>query len=205
MTQIFMADGTVVPVTVVQAGPCVVVQRKTAEKDGYEAVQLGLVERAAGPRARTSRGRGHFEKAGVAPMRTLMEFRADEGDELEARRQGALRHLQAEQDHVDVIGTSQGQGLQGRHGAPQLPRRRGDARLDVPPGARLDRAVGVPVARLPGHALAGRLGGRQSPPRTSGRPGRRREEPPLHRAAPVPGARNAIVKIVRSSFAKKKA
>ena len=68
MTQIFTSDGTVVPVTVVAAGPCLVVQRKTADKDGYDAVQIGLVE--ARPARRANRARkGHADRAGVAPMR----------------------------------------------------------------------------------------------------------------------------------------
>src|SRR5437660_11190070 len=81
MTQVFAEDGAAVPVTVVQAGPCLVVQKKTAEKDGYEAVQIGLVESRPDRRAnRASRGR--FEKASVAPMRTLAEFEVDAGDEV---------------------------------------------------------------------------------------------------------------------------
>jgi large subunit ribosomal protein L3 len=81
MTQIFTAEGTVVPVTVVQAGPCLVIQKKTAEKDGYDALQIGFV--GSRPERRANKAaRGRFERAGVAPMRTLMEVRADEGDEL---------------------------------------------------------------------------------------------------------------------------
>ena len=80
MTQVFEADGTAVPVTVVQAGPCLVVQKKSTDRDGYEAVQIGLVEsrpdRNANQAART-----RFEKAGVAPMRTLAAVRFDAGDE----------------------------------------------------------------------------------------------------------------------------
>ncbi len=66
MTQVFEADGTVVPVTVVEAGPCLVVQRKTKDSDGYDALQLGLVGRVS-PRRLTSSAKGHFEKAGVPP------------------------------------------------------------------------------------------------------------------------------------------
>ena len=79
MTQIFEDDGTAVPVTLVQAGPCVVVQRKTDETDGYEAVQLGLVETRVKnvnqPRL------GHFKKAGVQPVRRLFEYRVAADDE----------------------------------------------------------------------------------------------------------------------------
>src|SRR2546430_14220984 len=73
MTQVFADDGALVPVTVIQAGPCLVVQKKTAEKDGYDAVQLGLVEKFSSRRI-TGAQRGHFEKAGAPPVRTLAEF-----------------------------------------------------------------------------------------------------------------------------------
>src|ERR1035437_6684977 len=76
MTQVFEADGTVVPVTVVEAGPCLVVQRKTKDNDGYDAVQLGLVGRIS-PRQLTKAARGHFEKAGVPPARAVGEVQCD--------------------------------------------------------------------------------------------------------------------------------
>ncbi|MGZ6989084.1 MAG: large ribosomal subunit protein uL3, partial [Thermoanaerobaculia bacterium] len=76
MTQVFEADGTVVPVTVVEAGPCLVVQRKTKDNDGYDALQLGLVGRVS-PRRLTAPAKGHFEKAGVPPTKTLGEVRCD--------------------------------------------------------------------------------------------------------------------------------
>ena len=83
MTQVFDEEGRIVPVTVVEAGPCLVVQRKTQATDGYEAVQLGLVE-ARPPRKVTQPRAGHFAKAGVAPMRRLMEFPISAGDEAKA-------------------------------------------------------------------------------------------------------------------------
>src|SRR5450759_1075842 len=76
MTQVFEADGTIVPVTVVEAGPCLVVQRKTKDNDGYDALQLGLVGRVS-PRRLTAPAKGHFEKAGVPPTKTLGEVRCD--------------------------------------------------------------------------------------------------------------------------------
>src|SRR5437667_2831403 len=81
MTQIFAADGTATPVTVVKAGPCVVVQRKTAAgKDRYEAVQLGFVD-DKGPKKVNKPMKGHFEKAGVPPTRILKEVRLQDGEE----------------------------------------------------------------------------------------------------------------------------
>jgi large subunit ribosomal protein L3 len=117
MTQIFADDGQAHPVTVIQAGPCLVVQRKTAGKDGYEAVQLGLVEER--PSRRVSKPQiGHFEKAGVAPMRRLVEFDVDSADEAKAGDQVKVDIFSVD-DFVDVVGTSKGKGFQGvikRHG-----------------------------------------------------------------------------------------
>ncbi len=117
MTQIFDDDGTVVPVTVVKAGPCLVVQRKTGETDGYEAVQVGLVEQKP-LRGVTSPMRGHFAKAGVAPMRRLVEFGVAAEDEAKAGDEVKATIFEVD-DYVDVVGTSKGKGFQGvirRHG-----------------------------------------------------------------------------------------
>ena len=73
MTQVFAEDGALVPVTVILAGPCLVVQKKTTAKDGYDAVQIGLVEKFSSRRINGAL-RGHFEKAGIQPVRTLCEF-----------------------------------------------------------------------------------------------------------------------------------
>jgi large subunit ribosomal protein L3 len=117
MTQLFAEDGTFTPVTVIEAGPCVVVQRKTADRDGYDAVQLGLVDPAAAKRANKPK-RGHHEKAGVPPTRILREFRLQEGAELNPG-DPVLVDIFQDVAKVDVIGTSKGKGFQGvikRHG-----------------------------------------------------------------------------------------
>src|SRR5688572_18216337 len=111
MTQLFEADGVVSPATVVKAGPCVVVQTKGAQRDGYEAVQLGLVEdrpaRVNKPQA------GHFSKAGVPPTRVRREIPvAPGGDAVKAGDQ-VLASVFAAGDRVDVIGISRGKGFQG--------------------------------------------------------------------------------------------
>src|SRR5512132_4275703 len=111
MTQIFATDGTLVPVTVVEAGPCLVVQKKTADKDGYDAVQIGLVEARPDRRANRSR-KGHFDRAGVAPMRNVAEVALDGDDELKPGDK-VLCDTFKEKDHVDVIGVSQGKGFAG--------------------------------------------------------------------------------------------
>jgi large subunit ribosomal protein L3 len=115
MTQIYVEDGTAIPVTVIQAGPCLVVQRKTAETDGYEAVQIGLVEEK--PAKVNQPQGGHFKKAGVAPVRRVEEFRGDSGD-LKAGDE-VKASIFEEKEWVDIVGTSKGKGFQGvmkRHG-----------------------------------------------------------------------------------------
>ncbi len=110
MTQIFDANGKVVPVTVIEAGPCTVVQKKTIESDGYQAVQLGFGEVPAKKVSKPAKG--HFDKADVAPKKTLREFRLSDisgmkvGDILKA-------DLFAEGDRIDVVGTSKGKGYAG--------------------------------------------------------------------------------------------
>jgi large subunit ribosomal protein L3 len=111
MTQVFAPDGTVRPVTVLKAGPCVVVQAKNVQGDGYEAVQLGLVEERP---ARPNRPRaGHFKKAAVPPTRVLREVTVKPGgDPLKAGDQ-VLATIFSAGERVDVIGTSKGRGFQG--------------------------------------------------------------------------------------------
>ena len=115
MTSIFDADGRNIPCTVIEAGPCVVTQVRTAEKDGYEAVQLGFDEKKE--KNTTAALKGHFSKANTTPKRKLVEFKTfvDEkslGDTVTVE-------IFAEGDFVDVVGTSKGKGFQGvvkRHG-----------------------------------------------------------------------------------------
>lgn len=118
MTQIFAPDGTVTSVTVIKAGPCVVVQRKTASTDGYEAVQLGLVEEKA-PRNTNKPMAGHFKKANLPPTRVLREFRLEAGADSANVGDQVLASAFAANDKVDIIGTSKGRGFAGfvkRHG-----------------------------------------------------------------------------------------
>ena len=110
MTQIFDEKGNVVPVTVIEAGPCVVVQKKTVENDGYAAVQLGFGEISL--KGVNKPLKGHFAKADVAPKRTLREFRLENCDALNV---GDIikADIFAAGDHVDVVGTSKGKGYAG--------------------------------------------------------------------------------------------
>ena len=115
MTSVFGADGKNIPCTVIEAGPCVVTQLKTVEKDGYEAVQVGFKQKSE---KHTNKAEaGHFKAAGVNPMRYLAEFNGYDqelklGDEINVS-------IFEEGTYVDVVGTSKGKGFQGvvkRHG-----------------------------------------------------------------------------------------
>jgi len=117
MTQLFSDDGVVQPATVIKAGPCVVVQAKTTARDGYEAVQLGLIEDTK-PRV-TKAVAGTYKKAKVSPTRIRREVAMDSSDESPKPGDQVLVSIFESGDRVDVIGTSRGKGFQGvmkRHG-----------------------------------------------------------------------------------------
>ena len=115
MTSVFSADGKNVPCTVIEVGPCVVTQIKTVEVDGYEAVQVGFEDKKE--KHTNKPEMGHFKKAGVTPKRHLAEFK---GFETEYKLGDVISiDLFAEDDFIDVVGTSKGKGYQGvvkRHG-----------------------------------------------------------------------------------------
>jgi len=202
MTQFFREDGTVEPVTVIQAGPCVVVQAKTAARDGYEAAQLGLVEerpaRVGKPIA------GHYKKAGVPPTRIRREVGlAPGGDPLKAGDQ-VLVSLFADGDRVDVIGTSRGLGFQGvmkRHHF------RGGAATH---GSMFHRAPGsigassYPSRVVKGMRAAGRMGGERVTTRNLRVAKVDAENNLLLLRGAIPGAAGGYV-IVRKAVAAKRA
>jgi large subunit ribosomal protein L3 len=111
MTQVFQTDGTVVPATVIKAGPCVVVQAKSAQRDGYEAIQLGLVDETA-PKANKPTV-GHFQKANVPATRIRREVKVAAGGEALKEGDQVLASIFSAGDRVDVIATSRGKGFQG--------------------------------------------------------------------------------------------
>ena len=153
MTQIFDADGRIIPCTVIEAGPCVVSQVKTVEKDGYGAVQMAFDPIKA---ARASKPlKGHMKKAGLEPYRELKEFKLEdselkEGDTVKA-------DVFAEGDMVDVTGVSKGKGYQGvikRHGAHRTPESHGGGpvhRHQGSMGANSDPSRVFPGKIMPGH------------------------------------------------------
>ncbi|MDH3522727.1 MAG: 50S ribosomal protein L3 [Acidobacteriota bacterium] len=160
MTQIFTEDGTAVPVTVIVAGPCLVVQRKTAGREGYDAVQLGLVEERP-PKHVNQPASGHFKAAGVQPLKRLNEFRVESeaawkaGDEVKCS-------LFAVDDYVDVVATSKGKGFQG------VIRRHGHAGGKATHGSMFHRAPGSighssdPSRVFPGTKMPGQTGGKRT-------------------------------------------
>ena len=155
MTQIFAEDGRVVPVTVVKAGPCVIVQKKTVETDGYNAVQLGFgtikEKNVNKPK------KGHFAKVKAAPVRYLREFRTDEAAELEAGTEVKVDVFEAG-EKVDVSGISKGKGFLGviaRWGQHRGPMSHG-SRYHRRPGSM--GACASPAKVMKGKRLPGRGG-----------------------------------------------
>ena len=164
MTQVFRPDGQVVPVTLLKAGPCMVVQRKTPATDGYDAVQLGLVEFIK-PKRINKPSTGHLKKAGVEGAKFLREFRLDTGNgfgsgDMKAGDQVLVSDFKLN-EKVDVIGVSKGRGFAGvvkRHHF-----RGGEATR----GSMFHRAPGsigassFPSRVLPGMRMGGHMGNEQ--------------------------------------------
>jgi large subunit ribosomal protein L3 len=154
MTQVFTEEGRALPVTVIAAGPCRVVQVKTVDRDGYAAVQLGY-----GARRRSSKGlEGHFKKADLKPTRHLVELRTDDGESYE-QGQEVKADVFAPGDRIDVIGVSKGKGFAGvmkRHGFSGLSASHGTERKHRSPGAI--GACATPSRVFRGTRMAGHMG-----------------------------------------------
>lgn len=158
MSQVFAADGAVVPVTVIKTGPCIVVQKKVQEKDGYDALQIGLVEFVRTGRIGKPRT-GHFKKAGVPPCRILREFASSGTDDsLKVGDQILVGQVFQTNDKVDVIGTSKGKGFAG------MVKRHHFGGGSASHGSMFHRAPGsigasaFPSRVLPGMRAAGHMG-----------------------------------------------
>jgi len=202
MTQVFAADGTVTPATVVKAGPCVVLQAKNAQSDGYEAVQIGLVEEK--PAKVNKALGGHYKKAGnVPPTRVRRELKVVAGGEaLKAGDQVLVGGVFKDGERVDVIGISRGKGFQGvmkRHNF------RGGAATH---GSMFHRAPGsigassFPSRVVKGMRAAGRMGGDQVTTRNLKVVAVDAENNLLIVHGAVPGAPGNYV-VVRKAIAKK--
>ncbi len=148
MTQVFSDNGLLIPVTVLEAGPCVVVQKKTVDNDGYDAIQVGFGDVKAKKLIKPKKG--HFDKAGVEARKVLKELRLDDissyevGSEIKA-------DVFAAGDKVDVTGTSKGKGYQGPI------KRHGQSRGPMAHGSKFHRAVGsLSSATTPGKVKKGK-------------------------------------------------
>jgi len=158
MTQVFADDGNHVPVTVIEAGPCTVVEIRTTATHGYDALQLGFGAKKKGVSKPVA---GHFKKANVAPTRELREVRLEKGEMLQGYEVGGTvtAELFKPGDLVDVIGVSKGKGFQGGV------KRYGWSGGDATHGSMFHRAPGSigassdPSRVWPGHHLPGRMGG----------------------------------------------
>jgi large subunit ribosomal protein L3 len=156
MTQVFDENNRIVPVTVVQAGPCVVTQVRTQEGDGYTAVQLAFG--AIDPRKVTKPVTGHFAKAGVTPRRHLVELRTVDAGEYEVGQELGAEVFEAG-SKVDIVGTTKGKGTAGvmkRHGFKGLGSSHGTQRKHRSPGSI--GACATPGRVFKGVRMAGRMG-----------------------------------------------
>ena len=200
MTQVFETDGTVVPATVIKAGPCVVVQSKSAQTDGYEAVQLGLVDGA--PDKANKPTAGHFKKAGAPPTRVRREVKIKPGgDALKAGDQ-VLVNIFTAGDRVDVVATSRGRGFQG------VMKRHHFSGGAATHGSMFHRAPGsigassFPSRVIKGMRAAGRMGGERVTTRNIKVVSIDADNHLLVLCGAVPGAPGGVV-VVRQAVAKK--
>lgn len=202
MTQIFDEDGLRVPVTVIEAGPCLVVQRRTQDRDGYEAIQLGFGE--VRPNKVNKPLKGHFESKGLQPQRRLQEIRVDNADDYEVGQTIKVDIFNVN-EYVDVTGLSKGKGFQGaikRHGFGRGPQSHG-SKYHRGPGGLSGSAM--PSRVFKGRKLPGRMGGKRVTTR-----GLRvvKVDPDrnlLFVKGSVPGSRGGFVLIRSTTVARKKA
>jgi large subunit ribosomal protein L3 len=201
MTQLFDSDGTVHPATVLKAGPCVVSQVKTAQGDGYEAVQIGLVE--GRPTKENKPTQGHFKKAGVPPTRTVREVKQAVGSEPVKPGDQVNVSIFADGERVDVIGTSRGKGFQG------VVKRHHFAGGRATHGSMFHRAPGsIGASSYPSRVVKGmRMGGHMGADRVTVRNVKilrvDAENNLLMLEGSVPGGPNSILLIRKAVAAKK--
>ena len=158
MTQIFNEDGVLTPVTVLQAGPCVVTQVKTAENDGYCAVQVGYVDKKE--KATNKPLKGHFDKAGVSPKRFVKEFKFENAEEYTVGQE-IKADIFAEGDKIDATATSKGKGFAGgikRHGLATGPKTHGSK---YHRHAGSNGAASDPSKVFKGKKMPGQMGAKQ--------------------------------------------
>nr|WP_281249636.1 50S ribosomal protein L3 [Geothermobacter hydrogeniphilus] len=193
MTQIYAADGRRVPVTVVEAGPCVVLQKKTVESDGYNAVQLGFAPKAA---HRVNKPElGHFKKAGKGAFAHLKEFRVKDIDGINVGDEVTCADIFQIGDIVDITGTSKGKGYQG------VMKRWNFAGGRSSHGSKFHRAPGAigcsawPSRVFKGKKMAGQMGNERVTTQNLAIVDVRPEQNLLLIKGAVPGSRNSVVTI----------
>ena len=199
MTQVFADDGRIVPVTVIQAGPCLIVQKKTAESDGYDAVQLGLVEKVSRRRL-IKPVEERFEKIGLPPTRTLAEFEyegnANVGDKV-------MVDIFEAGDSIDVEGRSKGKGFQG------VMKRHGFSGGRATHGSMFHREPGsigqsaYPSRVMKGIRLQGRMGGEKVTVKNLKVTKIDAENNLIYIKGAVPGGKNSLVFIRHSKSGKR--
>ncbi len=194
MTQVFDAKGELIPVTVIQAGPCTVVQLKTASSDGYAAVQLGFGEKK--PQRATKAYRNHCLKAGKGVFTALREFRDPPGDGYAIGQEITVDTLFKEGDRVDVSGTTKGRGYAGvikRHGFGGFPGSHGTHEYFRHGGSIGNRSY--PGRVFKGKRMAGQYGNERDTTQNLEVIAVRPSEHVLLIRGAVPGARNGLVVI----------
>jgi large subunit ribosomal protein L3 len=200
MTQVFEADGTVVPATVIKAGPCVVVQAKSAQTDGYEAVQIGLVDET--PAKSNKPMTGHYKLAGVPATRVRREVKVAPGGDAAKAGDQVLCNIFSAGERVDVIGTSRGKGFQG------VMKRHHFAGGGATHGSMFHRAPGsigassFPSRVVKGMRAAGRMGADRVTTRNLKVVSVNADEHLLVLRGAVPGAPGGVV-VVRRAVARK--
>ena len=200
MTQVFEADGTVVPATVIKAGPCVVVQAKSAATDGYESVQIGLVDDT--PAKVNKPTAGHYAKAGVPPTRVRREVKIAAGGDAVKAGDAINVTIFTRGDRVDVIATSRGRGFQG------VVKRHHFAGGGATHGSMFHRAPGsigassFPSRVVKGMRAAGRMGGERVTTRNLKVVSVDADNHLLVLRGAVPGAPNGVI-VIRRAIARK--
>ena len=192
MSQIFAEDGTLVPVTVIQTGPCTVVQKKTQQKDGYTALQLGFGSRK--PKRVTKPVLGHYKASGAGPFAVLREFRTDQIDQYEVGSQITANQIFQAGQRVDATGRTKGRGYTGvmkRHGFSGFPKTHGTHEYLRHGGAIGNRSY--PGKIFKGKRMAGHYGDERTTTQNLQVVAIRSEENLVLVRGSIPGARGGIV------------
>lgn len=201
MTQSFDEEGNVIPVTVIKAGPCTVIQKKTKEKDGYSALQLGFVEER--PAKKASKALlGHLKKSKAAPIKLLREFRFDDQEQVEEVKEGDqfFADIFQEGEKVHVVGTSKGKGFAG------VVKRWGFRGGKASHGSMFHRAPGsigasaFPSRVVKGKRLPGHMGQRRATVRNLTVIQADKEHNLLVVKGAIPGAKGGFLLIKKASF-----